>query len=125
MVIPGANIVVGPYAGHSHIKEVEFFGSSGRAKDYRKDGRPVFAVLERSNMYVHVCFLNDGWMPSSRRLLDLFEWIGPPAFTKRYFSNRDILIAVLLLVDASVPQKIDLDYANWLGRNEIPMTLSS
>ena len=42
------------------------------------------------------------------------------SFTKGYFLNRDTLVAVLLLIDASVPpQKIDLDCANWLGRNEV------
>lgn len=42
------------------------------------------------------------------------------SFTKGYFLNRDTLVAVLLLVDASVPpQKIDLDCANWLGRNNV------
>ncbi|RAL42933.1 hypothetical protein DM860_009715 [Cuscuta australis] len=45
------------------------------------------------------------------------------SFTKGYFLNRETLVSVLLLVDASVPpQKIDLDCANWLGRNNIPMT---
>ncbi|MBA0770309.1 hypothetical protein Gotri_018964, partial [Gossypium trilobum] len=45
------------------------------------------------------------------------------SFTKGYFLNRDTLVAVLLLIDASVPpQRIDLDCANWLGRNNIPMT---
>ncbi|KAK8673618.1 hypothetical protein V6N13_111941 [Hibiscus sabdariffa] len=45
------------------------------------------------------------------------------SFTKGYFLNRGSLVAVLLLIDASVPpQKIDLDCANWLGRNNIPMT---
>ncbi|XP_071704303.1 GTP-binding protein At2g22870 [Rutidosis leptorrhynchoides] len=45
-------------------------------------------------------------------------------FTKGYFLNRESLVSVLLLVDASVPpQKIDLDCANWLGRNNIPMTI--
>lgn len=42
------------------------------------------------------------------------------AFTKGYFLNRETLVAVLLLIDASVPpQKIDLDCANWLGRNNV------
>lgn len=42
------------------------------------------------------------------------------SFTKGYFMNRDTLVAVLLLIDASVPpQKIDLDCANWLGRNNV------
>lgn len=45
------------------------------------------------------------------------------SFTKGYFLNRETLVSVLLLVDASVPpQKIDLDCANWLGRNNIPFT---
>lgn len=46
------------------------------------------------------------------------------SFTKGYFLNRDSLVAVLLLVDASVPpQKIDLDCANWLGRNNVSFSL--
>lgn len=46
------------------------------------------------------------------------------AFTKGYFLNRETLVAVLLLIDASVPpQKIDLDCANWLGRNNVGFSL--
>lgn len=45
------------------------------------------------------------------------------SFTKGYFLNRDTLVGVLLLIDASIPpQKIDLDCANWLGRNNIGLT---
>ncbi|CAL5430858.1 unnamed protein product [Camellia sinensis] len=59
------------------------------------------------------CFAN---APESARM----DW---SAFTKGYFLNRETLVAVLLLIDASVPpQKIDLNCANWLGRNNIPMT---
>ncbi|KAD3640869.1 hypothetical protein E3N88_30092 [Mikania micrantha] len=55
--------------------------------------------------------------PESARM----DW---SSFTKGYFLNRETLVSVLLLVDASVPpQKIDLDCANWLGRNNIPMTI--
>lgn len=50
MVLPGSNIVVGPYAGHAQIKEVEFVKSSGKAKDCPKDGRPEFSILGRSNV---------------------------------------------------------------------------
>lgn len=50
MILPGSNIVVGPYAGHSQIKEVEFVKSSGRAKDCPKDDRPEFAIVGRSNV---------------------------------------------------------------------------
>ncbi|KAJ4908533.1 P-loop containing nucleoside triphosphate hydrolases superfamily protein [Raphanus sativus] len=45
-------------------------------------------------------------------------------FTKDYFLNRSTLVSVFLLVDASIPPKqIDLDYASWLGQNQVPMTM--
>ncbi|CAL9062810.1 unnamed protein product [Musa banksii] len=45
-------------------------------------------------------------------------------FTKNYFLNRESLVSVFLLIDASIPaKKIDLEYASWLGQNQIPMTL--
>lgn len=50
MVLPGSNIVVGPYAGDARIREVEFLKSSGRAKDCPKDDKPEFAILGRSNV---------------------------------------------------------------------------
>lgn len=50
MVLPGSNIVIGPYAGDAKIKQVEFVKSSGRAKDCPKDDRPEFAILGRSNV---------------------------------------------------------------------------
>ena len=41
-------------------------------------------------------------------------------FTKDYFLNRSTLVSVFLLVDASLPAKqIDLDYASWLGQNQV------
>ncbi|KAF4402067.1 GTP-binding protein At2g22870 [Cannabis sativa] len=154
MVLAGSNIVIGPYAGDSKIKEVEFVKSSGKAKDCPKDNRPEFAILGRSNVgksslinalvrkkevaltskkpgktqLINHFLVNKSWY-----IVDLpgygFAKVSESArtdwssFTKGYFLNRDNLVAVLLLVDASVPpQKIDLDCANWLGRNKIPMT---
>ncbi|XP_059645276.1 GTP-binding protein At2g22870 [Cornus florida] len=154
MVLPGSNIVVGPYAGDAKIKEVQFVKSSPRPKDCPKDHRPEFAMLGRSNVgksslinalvrkkevaltskkpgktqLINHFLVNKSWylvdlpgygfahVPDSARM----DW---SSFTKGYFLNRDTLVAVLLLIDASVPpQKIDLDCANWLGRNNIPMT---
>ncbi|KAG8373833.1 hypothetical protein BUALT_Bualt11G0066300 [Buddleja alternifolia] len=154
MVLPGSNIVVGPYAGDAKIKEVNFVKSSGRPKDCPKDDRPEFAMLGRSNVgksslinflvrkkdvaltskkpgktqLINHFLVNKSWYivdlpgygfanaPDSARM----DW---SSFTKGYFLNRESLVSVLLLIDASVPpQKIDLDCANWLGRNNIPMT---
>eukprot|EP00262_Sarcandra_glabra_P013032 TRINITY_DN3517_c0_g1_i1.p1 TRINITY_DN3517_c0_g1~~TRINITY_DN3517_c0_g1_i1.p1 ORF type:complete len:317 (-),score=47.23 TRINITY_DN3517_c0_g1_i1:190-1140(-) len=45
-------------------------------------------------------------------------------FTKDYFLDRATLVSVFLLIDASIPaKKIDIEYASWLGQNQIPMTL--
>uniref|UniRef100_A0A0D9VRK8 EngB-type G domain-containing protein n=1 Tax=Leersia perrieri TaxID=77586 RepID=A0A0D9VRK8_9ORYZ len=154
MVIPASNIVVGPYAGDSRVKEAEFVGSSARARDCPKDDRPEFAVLGRSNVgksslinalirrkeaaltskkpgktqTINHFLVNKSWY-----IVDLpgygfaaasqsarMDW---SSFTKGYFLNRNTLVGVLLLVDASIPpQKIDLDCANWLGRNNIGLT---
>ncbi|MCD7468872.1 hypothetical protein HAX54_007418 [Datura stramonium] len=154
MILPGSNIVVGPYAGDAKIKEVEFVKSSNRPKDCPKDERPEFAMLGRSNVgksslinalvkkkevaltskkpgktqLINHFLVNKSWY-----IVDLpgygfanaseaarMDW---SSFTKGYFLNRDTLVSVLLLIDASVPpQKIDLDCANWLGRNKIPIT---
>ncbi|KAK9231336.1 hypothetical protein WN943_021569 [Citrus x changshan-huyou] len=225
MILPGSNIVVGPYAGHSQIKEVEFVKSSGRAKDCPKDDRPEFAILGRSNVgksslinalvrkkelaltskkpgktqLINHFLVNKSWyivdLPGYGSLDDMFGrslfYVGSfvtallfiedvlfliictsgplsyfrfffisiyssasvikfeiglnfepsfvnlgsfakapdvtrmdwSSFTKGYFLNRESLVGVLLLIDASVPpQKIDLDCANWLGRNNIPLT---
>ncbi|ESQ46206.1 hypothetical protein EUTSA_v10000265mg [Eutrema salsugineum] len=154
MVLPGSNIVIGPFADHSQIKEVEFVKSSARARDCPKDDRPEIAILGRSNVgksSLINCLVRKKEValtskkPGKTQLINHFlvnkSWyiVDLPgygfakvsdaaktdwsAFTKGYFLNRDTLVCVLLLIDASVPpQKIDLDCANWLGRNNVPMT---
>ncbi|KAI6706658.1 hypothetical protein NL676_009620 [Syzygium grande] len=73
--------------------------------------------------------INDGWY-----LVDLpgYGYAAAPQelrtdwnkFTKNYFLNRSTLVGVFLLIDASIPaKKIDLEYASWLGQNQVPMTL--
>lgn len=60
-----------------------------------------------------VCLCSFAKAPETAKM----DW---SSFTKGYFLNRSTLVAVLLLIDASVPpQKIDLDCANWLGRNNV------
>eukprot|EP00878_Enallax_costatus_P022028 GHUV01023351.1.p1 GENE.GHUV01023351.1~~GHUV01023351.1.p1 ORF type:complete len:294 (+),score=55.14 GHUV01023351.1:39-884(+) len=45
-------------------------------------------------------------------------------FTKQYFLKRKALVAVLLLVDASIPpQRIDVDCANWLAESQVPFAV--
>lgn len=50
--------------------------------------------------------------------------LGWNKFTREYFLERETLVSVLLLIDASIPpMPIDLACANWLGEAEVPYTL--
>lgn len=155
MVLPWSNIVVGPYAGHAQVRQVEFTKSSVRARDCPRDGLPEFAILGRSNVgkssLINTLvrrkeFALTSKKPGKTQLINHFlvnkSWyiVDLPgygfahasasarmdwsSFTKGYFLKRDTLVGVLLLVDASIsPQKIDLDCAQWLARNNVGMTI--
>jgi len=73
--------------------------------------------------------INDSWylvdlpgygfakMGASKKM----EWFG---FTSEYFINRESLIMVLLLVDATVPvQRADVECLNWLAEREVPVSV--
>ncbi|MCD8528848.1 MAG: ribosome biogenesis GTP-binding protein YihA/YsxC [Chitinophagales bacterium] len=45
-------------------------------------------------------------------------------FTKAYLDKRAQLVNTFLLIDARIePQKIDIDFANWMGEKGIPFAL--
>lgn len=44
--------------------------------------------------------------------------------TTNYFKNREQLLCAMVLIDSNVPpQKIDLEFVNWLGENGVPFVL--
>jgi GTP-binding protein len=50
------------------------------------------------------------------------EW---QEFIKQYIINRKNLMCLMVLVDSRIPmQKIDLEFMNWLGENEIPFVIA-
>jgi GTP-binding protein len=60
-----------------------------------------------------------GWAKVSKTEKD--KW---GATTRYYLRNRENLQYVLVLIDSRLePQKIDLEFCNWLGENEIPFLL--
>ncbi|GBG60040.1 hypothetical protein CBR_g371 [Chara braunii] len=94
----------------------------------RKDLAEVSKKPGKTRLINHF-LINDSWhlvdlpgygfakVPSGIRL----NWSD---FTKEYFLQRKQLVAVLLLVDASIPpQQIDLDCLDWMGRNKIPLVI--
>lgn len=45
-------------------------------------------------------------------------------FIEEYLLNRDTLFCTFVLVDSNIPpQKIDLEFINWLGENRIPLAI--
>ncbi|GFR43936.1 hypothetical protein Agub_g5074, partial [Astrephomene gubernaculifera] len=95
-------------------------------------GRKELALVSKEpgkTRCINHFLINDSWY-----LVDLpgygFAKVGLQgrqqfdSFTREYFTRRPNLAMVLLLVDASVPpQRIDLQYANWLTDNEVPFAL--
>ena len=44
--------------------------------------------------------------------------------TEDYFRNREQMLCAMVLIDANVPpQRIDLDFVNWLGEHGVPFVL--
>lgn len=42
----------------------------------------------------------------------------------KYFSNRTNLMTIFVLVDSRIkPQKIDIEFINWLGNNQVPFVI--
>lgn len=48
-------------------------------------------------------------------------------FSKRirgYLSKREVLYCTFMLIDVSIPpQKIDIDFINWMGQNQVPFII--
>ena len=45
-------------------------------------------------------------------------------YTEEYLRRRETLVTVLLLIDANIPpQKLDIEFANWLGEKGIPFCI--
>ncbi|CAA6661013.1 unnamed protein product [Spirodela intermedia] len=144
-VLKGSNIVLGPYAKGELVSTAEFVKSSTKTEDCPSDGLPEFSSLLNSivrrkrlaltskkpgkTQCINHFRINDSWY-----LVDLpgYGYASAPQqlrtdwdkFTKDYFLKRQTLVSVFLLIDASIPpKKTDLQYACWLGQNQVPMTI--
>ena len=57
-----------------------------------------------------------GYAKTSKKKREIFK-----TFSKEYLINRAQLRCIFLLIDIRIkPQKIDIDFMNWLGQNKLP-----
>ncbi|KAI5078362.1 hypothetical protein GOP47_0006033 [Adiantum capillus-veneris] len=126
--LPGSNIYLGPYARGGRIKEAEFVKSSTCTAECP----PHLALTSKKpgkTQLINHFIINKSWY-----LVDLpgYGYAKAPGsvratwdnFTKDFFLQSKSLVCVMLLVDASIPpQEIDLEYADWLHQNKVPMTI--
>lgn len=95
-------------------------------------GRSSLALVSKTpgkTRCINHFLINDSWY-----LVDLPGYgyaktskeniLGWNTFTRDFFQRRASLVAVLLLVDASIPpMPLDLACADWFGEHQIPFTL--
>ncbi|XVE71063.1 hypothetical protein DITRI_Ditri10aG0120000 [Diplodiscus trichospermus] len=73
----------------------------------------AFGTCTRSTVLLHFFLNRYAAAPQELRT----DW---SKFTTDYFISRSTLVSVFLLIDASIPaKKIDLEYASWLGQNQV------
>ncbi|KAD5508203.1 hypothetical protein E3N88_15906 [Mikania micrantha] len=135
-ILKGSNIVLSKYAGDAQVISAEFVKSSVETEACPEDGSPEFALVGRSNVgkssLVNSIVRRKKLALTSKTPGMHARYASAPnelrkdwnKFTKDYFINRSTLVSVFLLIDASIPaKKIDLEYASWLGQNQVPMTI--
>lgn len=84
-------------------------------KTYDVDVPFIAWALFKFLLTIEICILENRYAeaPQGARI----DW---DQFTRDYFLNRETLVSVFLLIDASIPvKKIDLEYASWLGQNQV------
>lgn len=68
---------------------------------------------------IEICILDNRFAAAPQGVR--IDW---DQFTRDYFLNRKTLVSVFLLIDASIPaKKMDLEYASWLGQNQVIVLL--
>ncbi|KAG5540666.1 hypothetical protein RHGRI_020785 [Rhododendron griersonianum] len=135
-ILKGSNIVLSKYARDAQVVQAEFVKSSVRTEDCPpSDGIPEFALVGRSN--VGKSSLLNSLVRRKKLALTSKKpvkncWHHAMMFYE--LSSYEVWLSNQMVMnlqhmhqhgtDASIPAKpIDLEYASWLGQNQIPMTL--
>ena len=122
--IPDEHVPEFAFIGRSNVGKSSLInlltGRKELAKTSGKPGKTQLINYFRINDSWHLTDLPGyGYATQSKKTRAKWE-----ARTNRYFLNRRQLITAFVLIDSNVPpQKIDLEFVNWLGENQIPVAL--
>ena len=96
---------------------------TGRTKLAKKSGKPGKTQLINHFLINDEWYLVDlpgyGWAQVSKSLKEKWD-----EMIRTYLLRRENLFNVFVLIDSRIsPQKVDLDFINWLGEKEIPFSI--
>lgn len=112
------------FIGRSNVGKSSLINMlTNNAKLAKTSGRPGKTQLINHFLINEDWYLVDlpgyGFAKASKE--SRFKWT---AFIQDYLKNRESLLNTFVLLDARLPpQKIDLEFMNWCGHNEIPFSM--
>lgn len=112
------------FIGRSNVGKSSLINMlTDRTKLAKTSGKPGKTQLINHFLINKEWYLVDlpgyGWAKVSKTLKEQWD-----AMIRNYLLQRENLYNVFVLVDSRIPpQKIDLDFINWLGENKIPFSI--
>ena len=105
------------------IKKAEFTLSAPRESMCPKDTKPEYAFIGRSNVgkssLINMLTNNKKLAKTSKKEIQKLEQM-----INGYILQREQLVNVFLLVDVRLePQKVDLDFIQWMGASSVPFAI--
>ncbi|MDP4678862.1 MAG: ribosome biogenesis GTP-binding protein YihA/YsxC [Cyclobacteriaceae bacterium] len=112
------------FIGRSNVGKSSLINMlTGRTKLAKTSGKPGKTQLINHFLINGEWYLVDlpgyGWAQVSKSLKEKWD-----EMIRTYLLRRENLFNVFVLIDSRIsPQKVDLDFINWLGEKEIPFSI--
>lgn len=112
------------FIGRSNVGKSSLINMlTDRTKLAKTSGKPGKTQLINHFLINKMWFLVDlpgyGWAQVSKELKEKWD-----KMTRNYLLKRENLYNVFVLIDSRIPpQKIDIEFINWLGESQIPFSI--
>jgi len=122
--LPGNNLPELAFIGRSNVGKSSLINMLTSSKDLAKTSQTPGKTQTINHFLIdntwHLVDLPGyGFAKVSRTLRE--KWMH---MIRQYLKSRECLFCVFVLVDSRLsPQKIDLEFINWLGENNIPLSI--